>query len=141
MTWVAAGFRPARSSTSFTGTPVQVVSSFDQRVTQWMSSVTSRCGSAISSSHESFSSFSTSPKTVRSQVARSYFGFGPTVRTGKRSVRYWPGGTRAGIDAQLLRLLASARREHSGGDRHRADYRIGPSLTTLKELHPAIWLT
>src|SRR4051794_6665937 len=59
-----------------------------------MSVTTSRCGSAISSSQLSRTGLSTSPKTLKSQPARSYFGFGPTVRTGKRSVRYWPGGTR-----------------------------------------------
>src|SRR5687767_7663982 len=61
-----------------------------------MSVTTSFCGSAISSSQVRVSLLSTPPKTAKSQVARSYFGFGPTVRTGNRSVMYWPGGIRAG---------------------------------------------
>jgi NAD-dependent dihydropyrimidine dehydrogenase PreA subunit len=61
-----------------------------------MSVVTSFCGRAISSSQESDSLLSTPPKTLKSHFERSNLGFGPTVRTGKRSVRYWPGGTRAG---------------------------------------------
>src|SRR3954452_1601045 len=96
MTCVPDAFTPARSSRSRTGTPRHSVSSFDQRVTQWMSVRTSRWGSAISSSQVSRTSFSTSPKMRRSQLARSKRGFGPTVSTGKRSVRYWPGGTRSG---------------------------------------------
>src|SRR4051794_26604900 len=91
-----SGFTRALSSRSRTRTPRQVVSSLLQRVTQWMSTVTSVCGSAISSSQESCSSSSTWPKSWKSQVERSIGGLGPTVRTGKRSVRYWPGGTRAG---------------------------------------------
>src|ERR671914_864824 len=96
MRWVPAGFTPARSSRSRTRTPRHAVSSFDQRVTQWMSTVTSAWGSAISSSHERVSARSTSPSTRRSQAARSKAGFPPTVSTGNFSVMYWPGGTRSG---------------------------------------------
>ena len=42
-----------------------------QRVTQWMSIVISVLGSARSSSQLSVTGFSTSPKTLKSQVARS----------------------------------------------------------------------
>jgi folate-binding protein YgfZ len=38
----------------------------------------------------------TSPETVKVQVARSTFGTDPAWRTGHFSVRYWPGGRRAG---------------------------------------------
>ncbi len=72
------------------------MSNFDQRVTQWMSCVCSVLGSAFSSSQESVSSFSTSPKTRKVQVARSTLGIDPAWSTGHFSVRYWPGGRRAG---------------------------------------------
>src|ERR687895_2760531 len=96
MRCVPAGLTPARSSRSRTRTPRHAVSSFDQRVTQWMSTVTTAWGSAISSSHERVSARSTSPSTRRSQAARSKAGFRPTVSTGNFSVTYWPGGTRSG---------------------------------------------
>ena len=67
-----------------------------QRVTQWMSTVTSVDGSCFSSSHESWIGFSTSPQTRKSQVARSTFGTVPACSTGHFSVRYCPGGSRAG---------------------------------------------
>src|SRR5262245_60215479 len=53
-------------------------------------------GSTLSSSQVRRSSFSTSPVTVKSQVARSVSGIVPACRTGHFSVRYWPGGSRAG---------------------------------------------
>ncbi len=67
-----------------------------QRVTQWMSVVISRLGSAVNSSHESVIGLSTSPKTRRSHVARSVCGTVPACSTGHFSVRYWPGGSRSG---------------------------------------------
>src|SRR5215204_3632936 len=72
------------------------MSNFDQRVTQWMSCVCAVRGSAFSSSHESETGFSTSPDTSNVQVARSVEGTEPACRTGHFSVRYWPGGSRAG---------------------------------------------
>src|SRR5205823_2690262 len=67
-----------------------------QRVTQWMSCTFSVAGSAVSSSQLSCSSLPTWPKTRRSQVARSVDGKEPACNTGHFSVRYWPGGRRAG---------------------------------------------
>src|SRR5688572_17895291 len=61
-----------------------------------MSCVCDVRGSAFSSSQLRRSSFSTSPVTVKSQVARSVSGIVPACRTGHFSVRYWPGGSRAG---------------------------------------------
>ncbi len=76
--------------------PSKVTSKRLQRVTQWMSSVTSVRGSALSSSQVSRSGVSTSPETVKSQVARSVCGTDPACSTGHFSVKYWPGGKRAG---------------------------------------------
>jgi hypothetical protein len=78
---------------------LKLVSKRLQRVTQWMSVVISRVGSAMKSSQESVIGFSTSPKILRSHVARSVFGKVPAWRTGHFSVRYWPGGRRAGVVA------------------------------------------
>src|SRR5215210_6132176 len=61
-----------------------------------MSCTLSVRGSAANSSHVSSSSFSTSPKTRNVQVARSVCGTEPAWRTGHFSVRYCPGGSRAG---------------------------------------------
>ena len=72
------------------------MSNFDQRVTQWMSCVCSVRGSAFSSSQESVSGLSTSPETSNVHVARSVDGIEPACSTGHFSVRYWPGGRRAG---------------------------------------------
>ena len=72
------------------------MSNFDQRVTQWMSCVCSVRGSAFSSSQESVTGFSTSPETSNVHVARSVDGTEPACSTGHFSVRYWPGGSRAG---------------------------------------------
>jgi hypothetical protein len=61
-----------------------------------MSCVCSVRGSALNSSHVSVSSFSTSPQMRRSHVARSVRGTVPACSTGHFSVKYWPGGSRAG---------------------------------------------
>src|SRR5919198_4413041 len=61
-----------------------------------MSIVTSVLGRALSSSHVSWIELSTSPQTRRSQVARSTSGTLPAWSTGHFSVRYCPGGSRAG---------------------------------------------
>src|SRR5215210_7500027 len=61
-----------------------------------MSCTLSVRGSAANSSHVSSSSFSTSPKTRNVQVARSVRGTVPAWSTGHFSVRYCPGGSRAG---------------------------------------------
>src|SRR5213078_4542354 len=64
--------------------------------TQWMSILISVDGSACSCCHVRVTGSSTSPKTLKSQVARSVCGTVPAWRTGHFSVRYWPGGSRAG---------------------------------------------
>src|SRR3954452_4322919 len=53
-------------------------------------------GRRLNSSQPSSSSFSTSPKTRNVHVARSVCGTEPACSTGHFSVRYWPGGRRAG---------------------------------------------
>src|SRR6188472_40883 len=92
----ALGFGLTISASVAQLTPRKLVSKRLQRVTQWMSVVTSVAGSALSSSHESVIGFSTSPKTLKSQVARSVSGTVPACSTGHFSVRYCPGGSRAG---------------------------------------------
>ncbi len=78
--------------------PAKDASNRLHRVTQWMSCVTSTRGSSLSCSQVSVSGVSTSPETVKSQPARScvYFAAEPAWSTGHFSVRYWPGGSRAG---------------------------------------------
>ena len=78
----ALGFGRTSASSSRQWTPSKVMSNFDQRVTQWMSCVCSVLGSAFSSSQESVTGFSTSPKTSKSQVARSVDGTEPGVEDG-----------------------------------------------------------
>src|SRR5262245_43337272 len=90
------GFGCTRSASVAQLTPRKLVSNRLQRVTQWMSIVTSFAGSALSSSQLSAIGFSTSPKTLKSQDARSVSGTPPACRTGHLSVRYCPGGSRAG---------------------------------------------
>ena len=69
-----------------------------QRVTQWMSWTTVACGSAANACQSSSSGVSTSPHTRKLQPARSggYSATSPAWSTGHFSVRYWPGGRRAG---------------------------------------------
>jgi hypothetical protein len=59
------------------GTPSQSVSSFDQRVTQWMSVWTAFRGSSLNCCQVSVNGASTSPHTRKSQVARSVCGTDP----------------------------------------------------------------
>src|SRR5262249_28992765 len=84
------------SSSVSTETPVQVVSSFDHLVTQWMSTVTVSVGRVRNSSQLHERSRSTAPLIVKLQAPSEWYGVGPAESTGKSSVRYWPGGTRAG---------------------------------------------
>ncbi len=94
-------------------TPLKWASKRLQRVTQWMSLVTSVAGSAVSSSKVSVISFSTSPHTRRSHAARSTFGTSPACSTGHFSVRYCPGGSLAG-SKPAARTLSSAFERKSG---------------------------
>ncbi len=76
-----------------TDTPSQTVSSFDQRVTQWMSTVTVSRGSAWNSSQVQV--FRPSPSPIENvQSSSRVCGVGPAERTGKSCVSYWPGGMR-----------------------------------------------
>src|SRR5438067_6227833 len=84
------------SSSVSRDTPVQVVSSFDHLVTQWMSTVTVSPGSARSSSHVHETGSSTAPWIVKLHQSIGWCGVGPAESTGKSSVTYWPGGTRDG---------------------------------------------
>jgi hypothetical protein len=92
----AVDFGRTSSASSRQCAPLKLVSKRLQRVTQWMSIVTSVCGSAWSSAYVSVTGSSTSPKTLKSHAARSVFGTLPAWRTGHFSVRYWPGGRRPG---------------------------------------------
>src|SRR5712691_7227815 len=69
--YCAAGFTPARSSSSGTGTPSNVLSSRLHVVTQWISQTMLVLGSSSSSSYEMENGRSTSPDTVKVQVFRS----------------------------------------------------------------------
>ena len=103
MTKRASGFGCATSTMWLNGTPSQVVSSFDQRVTQWMSRVTVTTGRARNSVHERVNGVSTSPKTRKSQRDRSgYSGVRPKWRTGNFSVRTCPGGIRLRISGSRV---------------------------------------
>ena len=53
------------------------MSSFVQRVTQWMSVWTVLRGMSLNSSQRKVNGLSTSPKTLKSQVARSVLGTEP----------------------------------------------------------------
>src|SRR5215204_6481995 len=92
----ALGFGRTSLATSRQCTPTKRASKRLQRVTQWMSCTFSAFGSALSSSQLSVIGVSTSPKTRKSHVARSVSGTEPACSTGHFSVRYWPGGRRAG---------------------------------------------
>ena len=76
-------------------TPRHSVSSFDQVVTQWMSTTTVVCGSAWNSAHVHFASSDPPSCSASVHAARSTCGVGPADRTGKSLTRCWPGGTRA----------------------------------------------
>src|SRR5262245_13861072 len=77
-------------------TPSQVVSSFVHFVTQLMSTSTSSLGSARNSSQDHrVSSCPASVSIVKDQSDSGVCGVGPADSTGKSSVRYCPGGTRA----------------------------------------------
>src|SRR5690349_10718106 len=88
------------SSTS-SDTPCQVVSSLDQRVTQWMSLVSVSVGRARNSSQVQLF-VSRPPVMENDQPDSGVCGVGPADRTGKSRVTYCPGGTRpAGASSRL----------------------------------------
>src|SRR5262245_26169586 len=80
---------------SRTGTPSRWLSRRDQRVTQWMSHVTSVIGSRRNASQVHDTSLQTSPKHRNVQVRGSKRGVSPYVSTGHFVVTLCPGGTRA----------------------------------------------
>ncbi len=121
---MAPSLTPARARISVTGTPRHAVSSLDQRVTQWMSVTTSFWGSSINSSQLSFSRSSTSPKTAKSHVFRSNFGFGPDRQDREPLGQVLAGRDPLGVDAELLCLPATAVAEYAGSDRHAPKDRI-----------------
>src|SRR5207249_10467091 len=94
MTNVASGRGLARLTTSRIGTPSQTLSSFDQRVTQWMSDVTVARGNFRNSGHVQVTARSTRPKQRNVQRAGSNRGVRPYARTGHLAVSVCPGGTR-----------------------------------------------
>ena len=74
--WPTAGRRPSRGWSGWRRPP-KSVSSFDQRVTQWMSVWTVLRGRALNWSQVSVNGESTSPQTLKSHVARSTRGTEP----------------------------------------------------------------
>ena len=71
ITYRAASVGWATSAMWLNATPSHVVSSFDQRVTQWMSSVCSVIGRFRNSAHPRLKGSETSPHTRKSQPVRS----------------------------------------------------------------------
>jgi hypothetical protein len=69
-------------------TPVQIVSSFDHFVTQWMSRVMRSVGSAVNCSHVVHDlASSTAPRISKLHCSIEVRGVGPAERTGKSGVR------------------------------------------------------
>src|ERR1017187_949215 len=90
---------PAACNKSSTVTPLQGVSNFDHLVTQWMSPRHTVCGRASNSFQLQLASGFGPSLIVNLQPSRSTRGVGPFARTGKSSVRYWPGGSRRAISS------------------------------------------
>src|SRR5215469_6256771 len=82
-------------------TPSHWVSSFDHRVTQWISVVMRSAGSSRNAFQ--FHVFKTwEPSSiVNSHCSSETRGVGPADNTGKSVVRYWPGGSLASCDVRL----------------------------------------
>src|SRR6516225_8315504 len=77
-----------------TDTPRHTVSSLDQRVTQWTSTVTVSAGSAWNSCQVQDLSVSPPCRIENVHSGSGVCGVGPADSTGKSWVTYWPGGTR-----------------------------------------------
>src|SRR5579872_438081 len=101
----AVGRTRATSKRYLVGTPVHCVSNFDQRVTQWISAVTARAGSARNCSHVNSCGLSTSPKTRKRQAVGSKRGTSPTWSTGKSRAMYCPGGSRFAYRSSTARAI------------------------------------
>jgi hypothetical protein len=90
-------------------TPSQTVPSLLHLVTQWMSTVTSVRGSAWNSSQVHLAESDPLSRRLSVHLSSSVSGVGPALRTGKSSVRYWPGGIRFRSSLARGRCEASAR--------------------------------
>src|SRR5260370_21999812 len=73
-------------------TPSQTVPSFDQRVTQWRSTVVVSLGSSRNDFQSHFRKSWFPSLIVNSQRSSGTCGVGPADKTGKSVVRYCPGG-------------------------------------------------
>src|SRR5690349_6025566 len=97
MTYAASGRGFAISRSVSTLTPENVVSSFDQVVTQWMSPKYVEPGSAWIPRQDHVVGDSTSPSTVIVHCSGSRYGVTSAVSVGQsRPVSYCPGGSRSG---------------------------------------------
>src|ERR1700676_1042211 len=94
---------PAKSVS--TATPLQLVSSFDHLVTQWISTVTVCDGSAVNSFHGHDTRCSTARLKTRLQTESGVRVVGPAESTGKSLTMYCPGGIRAGSTSRRGRPL------------------------------------
>jgi len=94
-------------------TPVQVVSSFDHLVTQWIVDVHRLRRSARKLVPSPSSAPRRPPRgSEKLHVSSGACGVGPAESTGKSSVTYCPGGTRAGFDVGPAPAVESARKGH-----------------------------
>src|SRR5262249_15098851 len=92
----------SRSANSVSSeTPSQDVPSFDQRVTQWMSTVTVSVGNSRNDFQFQLRKTLLPSSIVSSHCAWEMRGVGPADKTGKSVVRYCPGGSFASV---VLRL-------------------------------------
>src|SRR5712691_4820433 len=95
-------------------TPSQRLSNRLQRVTQWMSDVTSTLDSSRNSFHVQETSSPTRPKHRNVQVLVSPRGASPYVRTGHFCVRTCPGGRRSPVSASFNSIAPSGPRFYPG---------------------------
>src|SRR5215813_5112228 len=92
----------SRSANSVSSeTPSQDVPSFDQRVTQWMSTVIVSVGNSRNDFQFQLRKTWLPSSIVNSHCAGEMLGVGPADKTGKSVVRYCPGGSFASV---VLRL-------------------------------------
>src|SRR6478752_8087994 len=95
MTYDAEGSGPATASRSSTLTPLKVVSSLDQVVTQWMSPKNVEPGRACSSDQVHVCGDSTRPSMANVHDSAGWCGVASALSTGHdEPVSYCPGGSR-----------------------------------------------
>ena len=104
------GFTSA--STALQWIPSNVTSKRLQRVTQWMSWVCVVRGSALSSSQVRRIGSRPLPRRRSPRSRDRCSGSSPACRTGHFSVRYWPGGRRAGSYPAAMTLRSALTPEH-----------------------------